>query len=167
MSVWGKDTYGDPCRGCGYEWPASVAVMVETVQHTPDKIASTLAGTDGTARQPHLAWDSRSYVCHIVDNLRIWAERIAAATEASTQPVGIYDADLLAHARNYTAVPLSGALWSLRDAVATWSSAVSAASRSETELVHPERGLLGLADVVATNAHDAYHHVQDIRRSVG
>jgi len=140
--------------------------MIDVVRRTPAEIRLALGQSDGTERDPALAWDARSYVCHIVDNLRIWAERLAAAADGSVQPLGTYDTDLLATAREYSTVPLRGALWSLADAVATWMRAVEDARHADVTLQHPERGALRVSDVASTNAHDAYHHLFDIRRSL-
>jgi hypothetical protein len=139
--------------------------MIEDVQQTPGKMIAVLSGTDGTQRAPTLDWDARSYVCHVVDNFRIWAERLAGATAMPASSIATYDTDLLATARNYRAIPLSGALWSLADAVTSWCGAVDIARSVNVVLLHPERGSLRLLDVASTNAHDAYHHVYDVRRS--
>jgi hypothetical protein len=140
--------------------------MVKVVDHISSTLATALAGSDGTQRAVDLDWDARAYVCHVVDNLRIWAERLASATNGSPQPIGTYDAELLAAGRNYR-LPLTGALWSLADAIATWDRAVARARRGNLTLLHPQRGTLGLIDVASANAHDAYHHVWDVRRCVG
>lgn len=126
-----------------------------------------LAGSDGTARNPELSWDARSYVCHVGDNLRIWAERLVAAAQVPDMRIGAYDGDLLATARNYRAIPLAGALWSLRLAVDEWLSAVNTVGSGGVELLHPMRGRLRLVDAMSTNAHNSYHHVFDVRRIIG
>ncbi len=164
MSEWGRATYGDPCRECGFAWTADIDAMVGVVRATPGEFRALIGGTDGTAQAAGLAWDARSYVCHVVDNLRIWAERLIAAAEQHQVPLGVYDADLLAEARNYRAVPVAGALWALDNAVQTWVAAVHAIQDADLALVHPERGPLRLTDVVSTNAHDASHHLADARR---
>lgn len=93
MSTWGRATYGDPCRQCGYAWPDELDLMIDVVRLTPPKMRLAIGTTEGTGRDPALEWDARSYVCHVVDNLRIWAERLAAAIGVPEQPVGTYDAD--------------------------------------------------------------------------
>jgi hypothetical protein len=50
--------------------------------------------------------------------------------------------------------------------VAGWQHAVGRTVRTGVVLIHPERGPQTLADVVATNAHDAFHHRWDIERSL-
>ena len=52
-------------------------------------------------RLPDLAWPAVAYVCHVSDNLRIWAERLAGLAAGDTHPVPPYDQDLLARARSY------------------------------------------------------------------
>ncbi len=125
-----------------------------------------LDGCDGTARAPGLGWDARSYVCHVADNLRIWAERMVAAIDVAEHAVAAYDADLLATARRYRAIPLRAALWTLEQSVGGWLSAVEDSRSAEVVLLHPDRGRLQLVDVASANAHDAYHHVHDVRRSL-
>lgn len=166
VSDWGRATFGDPCRECGYAWSHDPQDMIETVRRASDDMRLAFAGSGGTTRSPAHSWDARAYVCHVGDNLRIWAERLVAAVEVPNLAVGAYDADLLATARNYSAIPLRGALWSLERAIDAWLSAVEVAWRSDIVLLHPERGSLYLADVMSTNAHDAHHHVFDVRRSV-
>lgn len=119
------------------------------------------------SRHPDLEWSAVAYVCHIADNLRIWAERLAGAALGSTTPVSSYDGDLLARARVYDGVPVEGALWSLGRAVADWKAAVLLAAERNVVLQHPERGRQTVEDVALNNAHDAHHHIWDIERSTG
>jgi hypothetical protein len=76
---WGAALYGDPCAECGYEWSLPRAKAVDLVAAIADRYAELLAGTDGRARHPDLEWYAGAYVCHVADNLRIWAERLAGA----------------------------------------------------------------------------------------
>lgn len=43
-----------------------------------DELPAILEGRTGSERHPDLAWSVGAYVCHINDNLRIWAERLVA-----------------------------------------------------------------------------------------
>lgn len=164
MTTWGRSTYGDPCRECGHVWSDDIDVAVQVVRRGPATMRAALDGSDGTGRAAGLDWDARSYVCHVADNLRAWAERLVAAVDVPELLVGSYDADLLAVARNYSAVPVSAALWSLERSVDAWLTAVGAARIANVRLVHPDRGTLTAADVASTNAHDLAHHVFDVRR---
>ena len=166
MTDWGRATYGDPCRDCGFRWSVSQAEAVATVMATPAEFGRLLRGTDGTQRHPDLAWTAIVYVSHVADNLRIWAERLAALTLGAVGPVTPYNQDLLAQARRYDELTLVGALWSLDRAVRDWYDAVALADVAGISLVHPERGELAVVDVVRSNSHDAYHHGWDIKRTV-
>src|SRR5271155_5849224 len=106
------------------------------------------------------------YVCHISDNLHIWAERLVGRASGDSRRVARYDQDLLARARRYDEIALAGALWSLDRAARDWADAVDGAHRAGVTLVHPDRGEQSLLDVVRSNAHDARPHCWDVRRSL-
>jgi hypothetical protein len=106
-----------------------------------------------------------SYVCHVSDNLRIWAERLAGSG-AGIRVVAPYDENLLAVGRSYADVPLAAALWSLSRARGDWQAAAAEAPRDGVVLVHRERGEMHLEDVARGIAHDAFHHAWDIRRTL-
>jgi hypothetical protein len=138
---------------------------VALVTAIPGEFARLVEGVDGSCRHPDLTWPVVAYVCHVSDNLRIWAERLAALALGDLRPVAPFDQDLLAMARRYNDVSLAGALWSLARAVDDWNHSVLIADRASIILLHPERGEQTLAEVVRTNAHDAHHHGWDIRRA--
>lgn len=164
MESWGSALYGDPCRQCGYDWSILPAEAVTLVVSTPARYAALLTGVDGSQRHPELGWSAGGYVCHVGDNLRIWAERLAGAALGGGRQVPGYDENLLAQARAYDQVPLTGALWSLRHAARDWQQAVDLALGQDLVLVHAGRGEQTAADVARNNAHDAYHHEWDIAR---
>jgi hypothetical protein len=137
------------------------------VAGTADRYAEILRGKDGRQRHPDLEWDAAGYVCHVTDNLRIWAERLTGAARGGATAVPGYDPDLLGRARNYNLVPVDGALWSLRRAIQSWTDAVALADRAGVVLRHAARGDQRVEDVVSNNAHDAFHHGWDIERSTG
>lgn len=112
--------YGDPCRECGYDWSISPQEAVELVAAVSAIYADLRIGTDGYQRHPDLDWTACAYVCHVTDNLRIWAERLAGAALGGAREVSGYDENLLARARAYERVPLAGALWSLQRAALDW-----------------------------------------------
>jgi hypothetical protein len=166
MSDWGRATYGEPCRECGYTWTVTEEQAVAIVTSSTDRLARELADVDGSLRHPALGWPVVAYVCHVADNLRIWAERLAGLAAGDTRPVGRYDQDLLAEARRYEEISLLGALWSLERASRDWTDAVGLAHGAAITLVHPDRGDQSLLDVVRSNAHDVFHHGVDIRRTI-
>jgi hypothetical protein len=161
MSDWGRRTFGDPCRECAYDWSLSYDEVCALVRAIPDSYATILQGCDGTEQIEELSWT-------VADNLRIWAERLVAATVGTDAHISPYDNELLAAARCYAAVPLSGALWSLGRAVADWLLAVTAAEQQGgVVLIHPERGIQTVLDTIRNNAHDAFHHGWDLARIIG
>jgi hypothetical protein len=167
MSDWGATTYGDPCHQCGFQWTMTQDAAVELVVAIPPRFATLLDGVDGSQRHPDLEWPVVAYVCHVADNLRIWAERLAGIGLGASAHVATYDQDLLARARRYELIAPAAALWSLDRAVSDWSEAVLLADRAGITLFHPERGAQAVIDVVRSNAHDALHHGWDIERSIG
>jgi hypothetical protein len=120
MSDWGRAIYGDPCRECGYDWSISQQEALSVVASIPARYAELLRNRDGRQRHPSLDWSVGAYACHVGDNLRIWAERLAGASLGSSRRVVPYDQDLLARTRGYEHVPLEAALWSLERAVGDW-----------------------------------------------
>jgi hypothetical protein len=166
VESWGAARYGDPCDECGYQWSLRRAKAVDLVAGLADRYAELLAGCDGRARHPDLEWNAGGYVCHVTDNLRIWAERLAGAARGDATTVPGYDADLLGRARGYNQIPVDGALWSLGRAAQSWTDAVGLATRAEVVLHHAGRGEQRVDDVVSNNAHDAFHHAWDIQRSL-
>ncbi|MCU1491729.1 MAG: hypothetical protein JWM85_3134 [Acidimicrobiaceae bacterium] len=166
MSDFGPQTYGEPCHGCGFSWGLDPCDAISVVKAAPDDFAVVLAGASGAERHPDLMWSVGAYVCHVVDNLRIWAERLAGAPIGADATVTSYDNELLAKARRYDGVALNGALWSLRRAADDWVVAVREAGYREVVLEHPDRGTLSVLDVARTNAHDVHHHLWDVVRSL-
>ena len=165
MSEWGRQTYGEPCRGCGYTWAIGSGAAQEAVAAVPARLTSLLHGAGGDERHPDLGWTVTGYVAHVGDNLRIWAERLAAITAGGPTLVTPYDEDALAAVRRYDELALAGALWSLRHSVSDWLETIAAAPPT-LRMVHPDRGDLPLDEVVRLTSHDAIHHVWDIERSL-
>jgi hypothetical protein len=138
-----------------------------TVAGVPAVYLRLLAGATGRERHHDLAWSVGEYVCHVADNLRIWAERLVGVAGGGPSRIGAYDENQLASARNYPSISLPAALWSLERSVEDWQGAVDRSDASGIVLVHPERGGQTLTDVAVSNAHDAEHHRWDIERSLG
>jgi hypothetical protein len=167
VSDWGPSTYGNPCRECGFDWTVSRGEVVALVADVPVSWASVLAGATGDERYPDVPWSVTEYVCHVGDNLRIWAERLMGVTDEGPLLVASYDENRLAEVRAYRSVPLRSATWSLGGAVKDWLGAVGQSRPGDAVLIHPDRGALTLDDVVLSNGHDALHHRWDIERAIG
>jgi hypothetical protein len=134
------------------------------ISSTPAAYSEVLRGASGHESAPELAWNLVAYVAHVADNLRIWGERLAAAAGPGG-PVTLvsYDSDALAEARCYDSLPLSGVLWGLSEAAASWERAWRRADPTRS-FVHPDRGRIEAEDIARTNAHDVVHHQFDLRR---
>lgn len=165
MDRWAGALYGDPCRGCSFVFSTELNESLSYLAGVAEEFSALLEGADGTERHPDLSWPVRSYVCHVADNLRIWAERLAGAA-AGAKVVAAYDENVLAAARSYCDVPLAAALWSLGRARGDWEAALSSVPREGILVVHPQRGDMHLEDVARGVAHDAFHHAWDVRRSL-
>jgi len=77
MMNWGRDLYGNPCRECGYDWSISPDDALSLMAAIPARYAALVGDRDGSQRHPDLSWSAGAYVCHVTDNVRIWAERLA------------------------------------------------------------------------------------------
>jgi DinB superfamily len=165
MSTWGRQTFGDPCRVCGFDWSLTEADAQALIVSTPARFTELIAGRDGRAQHPDLEWSAAGYVCHVADSLRVWAERLANVALGDPGPVAEYNQDALAQARSYANVGVRGALWSLQRAVGDWQAAGLLATENDTVMTHPELGAMTLLDVTLIRAHDVHHHAQDIQRS--
>ncbi|MFI0424172.1 hypothetical protein [Spongiactinospora sp. 9N601] len=137
---------------------------VELVRGLPGRFGGVLAGWSGFERHPELGWTSAGYVCHVTDNLRNWAERLAGARLAGVVEVPGYDPDLVAQGRRYNEIAPAAALWSLGHAVEVWVAEVTAALAAGVVLRHATRGAQRAEDVARNNAHDGHHHVWDVER---
>jgi len=164
VDTWGAPLYGDPCRECGFPWATGLAGSVSLMRDMPDAVEEIVSDATGTERLPDLGWNVCGYIAHMTDNTRIWAERLVAVARGADAQVVPYDPDLLAEARHYDEIALEGAIWSFRIAVSHWLAAVEEAEPAEVVMLHSERGAMELSDVVASNAHDAFHHQWDLKR---
>src|SRR5580692_4540667 len=79
VEAWGARLYGDPCRECRFDWSITPSAAASLVAAIPARYASLLDGQDAARRYPGLDWTAGAYVCHVTDNLRVWAERLAGA----------------------------------------------------------------------------------------
>ena len=166
MPSWGESTYGNPCHECGFDWYIDARDAQALVADMPRRYTEALAAVDGSVRHPELAWSVGAYVCHVADNLRIFAERLAGITRGAGPEVAAFDENQLAGARHYDAIPVEAALWSLERAAADWQGVVEQAFDRDVVMVHSERGEQAVLDVVRSNAHDAAHHLWDVQRSL-
>lgn len=166
MELSGASLYGDPCGECGWTWSITPEAAVDLVRDLPGALQAALADASGLERHPDLSWSVTGYVCHVADNLRAWAERVAGVLDGAEPAVDGYDPDHLAAARRYGSISLPAAQWSLRQSVACWTSVLDEALTRRIDLEHRTRGRQTAGDIARNNAHDAHHHRWDIERTL-
>jgi uncharacterized damage-inducible protein DinB len=170
-NAWWITEWGNPCRECGFDWAQPPATAIAAVEELPDRLDALLAGRTGNERAPDAhprepIWSAKAYVFHVADNLRIFAERLEGVFAGAPTTLAAYDQDELAAARNYDAMSLESALWSVRAATAVWAAATREALTRLTTYQHSERGELNAAEITRGPAHDALHHFVDVTRAV-
>ena len=164
LSQWGPSTYGDPCRECGYDWQQSTEDSLASIGNIRQAFRLLIRPSDAGRFGSGLTWSAKAYVFHVADNFRIWAERLEAPASGGPARIATYGDNALAEARGYEAMRLELAWVALDWSVCEWLDAVRRAEHAEVRLEHPVRGTLTVDDVVATNCHDAVHHVWDVKR---
>ena len=103
------------------------------------------------------------YVWHLVDVLRIGAERLFTLTHDPGRGITCWDENALAEALRYEQLSPGVGLIVLRSAAREWVKAASNAP-AETTVRHPEFGNLGALEITRRNAHEVHHHLMDINR---
>ncbi len=78
----GPRFYGDPCRECGFPWSMPIDDAIGAVAALPGSYREVIDRASGEERSPDLGWSVTAYVCHVADNLRIWAERLTGIAAA-------------------------------------------------------------------------------------
>jgi hypothetical protein len=165
-NAWWRSTYGDPCRECGFDWSQTPEEAIAAVEAVPDRLVALLDGHTGAEVAPGTTWSAKAYVFHVADNLRIFAERLEGVFAGAPTTLAAYDENQLAAARDYEAMSVQSALWSVRGAVDAWSVAARESLTRPTTYVHAERGELTPAEITRGPAHDALHHLWDVTRAV-
>jgi hypothetical protein len=170
-NAWWIAEWGNPCRECGFDWSQPPETAIAAVEALPDRFDAVLAGRTGAERAPDAhpgrpSWSAKAYVFHVADNLRIFAERLEGVFAGAPTTLAAYDQDELAAARDYEAMSLQSALWSVRAATATWASATRRSLVRRDTYQHAERGELNAAEITRGPAHDALHHYLDVTRAL-
>ena len=165
-NAWWISEYGDPCRECGFDWSQQPEDAITAVESLPDQFGVLLDGRAGTEVAPGATWSAKAYVFHVADNLRIFAERLEGVFAGAPTTLAAYDQDQLAAARDYEAMSVQSALWSVRTATATWSAAARESLTRSITYLHAERGELTASEITRGPAHDALHHLWDVTRAV-
>lgn len=149
------------CPTCDWNWSVSTENALDAIARAPDRYAELLDGRDGMAEPADGGWNATAYLWHLTDLARSWAERwVQLRAMAGSLLVG-WDPDVLAEARNYSALPTAAADWALRDAV---SSFIAQCSRVDFDATfeHGEWGQGSVADAIRWLGHEFVHHQLDV-----
>jgi hypothetical protein len=165
-NAWWIEEWGDPCRECGFDWATPPEAVIAAVEALPAKFDAALAGRTGDERAPDATWSVKAYVFHVADNLRVFAERLEGVFAGGSTALAAYDQDELAAARNYEAMSLASALWSMRTATEAWAAAARESLTRATTYRHAERGELTATEITRGPGHDALHHYHDVTRAL-
>lgn len=166
MELWGAALYGDPCRECGFDWAITAPQAITAVVQSPAAFEQALTDGPPDARVPQLGWSAAGYVRHVADNLEMSSYRLNQARLDGCLTIPGYDADLLAAARGYATATRAASLLALRRSAQAWAEDARAAVAAGVVVQHATRGPQAADEMVRSNAHDALHHLHDVRRIV-
>ena len=157
LPLLGEDRSVERCDECGFD-PSTVDfdAALAVVEDAPDRWAAAMPG--GVSTQ---AWSPVAYLWHVVDVLRIGAERFWSLTLDPTAPLPAWDADVFAAARSYEQQSAVVGIQCLRAAANVWAGAALSCP-ADVRVPHPELGLAGRDDFLFRNTHEVVHHLMDI-----
>ncbi|HEV2450938.1 MAG TPA: DinB family protein [Streptosporangiaceae bacterium] len=155
---------GEPvCPECGFAWDISRQAAIGLVAGGPEEATAAVRGVADPLLCDPLPWSASMYVWHLVDVLRIGAERLLTLAADPGRGIACWDENALADARRYRQLSAVVGLTVLRTAAREWEQAATAAPQ-DAVVSHPRFGLLDALDLIRRNAHEVHHHLLDIHR---
>jgi hypothetical protein len=156
------------CPECGYSWAQPVEDAVGVVCHLPDGIEGAVEPSAPSLRRAPApgTWSQGAYIWHLVDVLSIGTERLWTIADDPAAGLRCWDENALANVRQYELLSPTVGLRALRAAIGRWVEAAREADPDATA-THEGEGTMTAADVIRRNAHEAMHHLTDIRRGSG
>jgi hypothetical protein len=145
------------CEECGFD-PTTVTFeeAIAIVEDAPDRWAAAMPGAVSTQ-----AWSPVAYLWHVIEVLRIGAERFWSFTLDPTAALPEWDADEMARARRYEEQSVAVGIQCLRAAANVWAGAAFSCP-ADVRAPHPELGMAGRDDFVWRHAHEVVHHLMDV-----
>ncbi len=136
---------------------------VAVVADLPDGIDRVDLEAPAARRAPAPGtWSRGAYVWHLVDVMSIGTERLWTIADDPGAGLRCWDENALAEVRQYERQSPVVGLRALRAAVHRWVDAARAADPDAVS-AHDGGGTMTAADVIRRNAHEAVHHLWDIR----
>lgn len=151
------------CGECGFDWAAPRGDAIRKVRMLPEGVAVAIRRVADPYRQEGERWSPAMYAWHLVDVLRIGIERLLTMQLDPAAGVPCWDENLLAEARRYPKLSVLVAIPLLDRVAGQWVEV--AATAGDARVAHPQLGTLDTIDVIRRNAHEAEHHLLDIRRA--
>lgn len=151
------------CEECGFDWQCSRADAVAAVAEGPRAASLAMASVADPTIADGDTWSASAYVWHLVDVLRIGAERLLTIAIDPGAGIPCWDEKALAADRRYELLSPAVGLLMLEAAALQWADAAESAP-PEARTLHPEFGSVGADDIIRRNAHEVHHHVMDITR---
>jgi hypothetical protein len=158
------DADQDGCATCGFTWDVPAGEARALIDAAPERYRELLAR--GPDQETSAGWSPSSYVWHVGDVTRAWAERLHTLAHSPGDSWAGFDPDELARARNYAELPVVTAPWALEIAVDALAGVLDGLT-PETTFDHPEWGEGSVLDALRWVAHEAVHHQVDVSRGLG
>ena len=154
---------GPVCTECGFDWAIPREDAIDLVTQVPGAATAAIARIQDPMQRIGGRWWAAMYVWHLVDVLRIGAERLFTLTHDPGRGITCWDENALAEARRYGQLSPAVGLIVLLSAAREWAGAAGEAP-AEAAVRHPRFGNLGALEIVRRNAHEVHHHLMDINR---
>jgi hypothetical protein len=141
-----------------------IGEAIEMVRRSPARYGAALESCDVRAPVQPGAWSPSEYLWHMVDVLRIGAERLWTLQLDPGNGVPCWDENELAAARRYAALSPAVGLRAYARAVEAWCESAES-TPAEAETTHPELGTIGAQELIRRSAHECHHHLFDIEKA--
>lgn len=158
-----------PCPTCAHDLGRPGADHLEVITGAPQRFRRALAGVgQAVAATPPAdgSWPAVAYLWHVVDVLRLGADRLWALVLDPDVPIAPWDADELASARRYRVLGVHSGLHALEHAARHWADAYRSCPPTAVAH-HPEIGPMTRDVLAGHNAHEVVHHAHDVARCTG
>jgi DinB superfamily len=152
------------CAGCGFEWVIDADGARRTVRVAPERLQTIFSGRPGRASGSAGVWSPAAYLWHLVDVLRIGAERLWTLELDPAAGIPGWDENALAEVRGYDQLSAAVGLRAFARAAVEWQRAAD--TPASTVVHHAEFGKLTAIDIIRRNAHEVVHHQLDIERGL-
>jgi hypothetical protein len=155
----------EACAECGFAWDTPILDGLREIERLPRDIREMVEAQAQVLleRPAPQVWSPNEYIWHLVDIFRLsaeWMHDIRALDHPTHYAI---DTDALAELRGYNRLPLQTGLWSLEQSCRLFIAEAAVTSPDRTCYYHDWQDVTA-ARVVSFLAHEAVHHLFDLRR---